>query len=483
LVSELTPEGVRLRMLKLTSNILEEIKNGQKEDLKLVDRVVLVNQGKGGDFRLDENGVLMFRDRVCVPDVLELKRQILDEGHRSSLSIHSGAGKMYQDLKRLFWWPGMKKEIAKFVYACLVCQKSKIEHQKPSGLMQPLFIPEWKWDGISMDFLGALPKTVKGFDSIWVVVDRLTKSAHFVPIKTGMSVAKLVEIYIEQIVRLHGIPSSIVSDRDPRFTSKFWESLQAALGTKLRLSSSYHPQTDRQTERTIQSLQDLLRACVFEQGVSWVECLPLIEFTYNNSFHSSIGMTPFEALYGRRCRTPLCWFESGESALLGPEVVQETTEKVKMIQEKMKASQSQQKSYHDKKRKDIEFQAGDHVFLRVNPLTDVGRALKCQKLTPRFVGLFEIIEKVEVVAYRIALPPSLSNLHDVFHVSRLLKYVYHASHVIQVDDLEVRDNLTVGTWPVRIEDRKVKRLRDKEIVLVKVIWVGPTGKKNSHISS
>jgi len=236
-----------------------------------VDRVVLVNQGKGGDFRLDENGVLMFRDRVCVPDVLELKRQILDEGHKSSLSIHPGATKMYQDLKRLFWWPGMKKEIAEFVYACLVCQKSKIEHQKPSGLMQPLFILEWKWDSISMDFVGAFPKIVKGFDSIWVVVDPLTKSAHFLPIKTGMFVAKLVEIYVEQIVRLHGIPSSIVSDRDPRFTFKFWKSLQAALGTKLRLSSAYHPQTDGQTERTIQSLEDLLRACVLEQGVSWVE--------------------------------------------------------------------------------------------------------------------------------------------------------------------------------------------------------------------
>jgi hypothetical protein len=230
-----------LGMLKLTSNILEEIKNGQKEDLELVDRVVLVNQGKGGDFRLDGNSVLMFRDRVCVPDVLELKRRILEEGHKSSLSIHPGETKIYQDLKRLFWWPGMMKEIAKFVYACLVCQKSKIEHQKPSGLMQPLFVSEWKWDSISMDFVGALPKTIKGFDSIWVIVDRLTKSAHFVPIKTSMSVAKLAEIYIEQIVRLHSIPSSIVSDRDPRFTSKFWESLQVALGTKLRLSAAYHP--------------------------------------------------------------------------------------------------------------------------------------------------------------------------------------------------------------------------------------------------
>jgi len=206
----------------------------------------------------------------------------------------------------------------------------------------------------------------------------------------------------------------------------------------------------------------LLRAFVLEQGVSWVECLPLIQFTYRNSFHSSIGMAPFMALYGRRCRTPLCWFESGESALLGPDVVQETTEKIKMIQEKMKASQSRQKSYHDKRRKDIEFQVGNHVFLRVNPVTGVGP--------------FEIVEKIGAVAYRIALPPLLSNLHDVFHVSQLRKYVYDESHVIQVDELEVRDNLTVETWPVRVEDREVKRLRGKEIVLVKVIWAGPTGK-------
>jgi len=256
-----------------------------------------------------------------------------------------------------------------------------------------------------------------------------------------MLVAKLDEIYIEQIVRLHGIPSSIVSDRDPRFTSMFWESLQANGGTKLRLSYAYHPQTDGKTEKTIQSLEDFLRACVMEQGVSWVECLPLIEFTYNNSFHFSISMAPFEALYGRRCRTPLCWYESGESTLLGPEVVQETTEKVKMIQENVKASQSRQKSYHDKRRKDVEFQVGDHVFFRVNYVAGVGRALKCRKLTPRFVGPFEIVEKVGVLAYRIALPPSLSKLHDVFHVSQLWKYVYDVSHVIQVDDLEVMVNL------------------------------------------
>src|SRR6266487_3592322 len=232
---------------------------------------------------------------------------------------------------------------------------------------------------------------------------------------------------------------------------------------------------DGQSERTIQSLEDLLRACVLDRGLDWDSCLPLIEFTYNNSFHSSIGMAPFEALYGRRCRTPLCWYESGENVVLGPEIVHETTEKIRMIREKMKASQSRQKSYHDKRRKDIEFQEGDHVFLRVTSTTGVGRALKSRKLTSKFIGPFQISERVGKLAYRIALPPSLANLHDVFHVSQLRKYVKDPSHVIQSDDIQVRDDLTVETIPLRIEGRETKKLRNKEIVSVKVIWGGPAG--------
>jgi hypothetical protein len=221
LVCEVTPRSVRLGMLKLTNPFLEGIKEGQKVDAKLAEKLILINEGKDTDFKVDENGIMKYRGRVCVPDVPKMKKMILEEGHKSGLSIHPGVTKMYQDLKKLFWWPGMKRQISEFVYACLICQKSKIEHQKPSGLLKPLFIPEWKWDNIAMDFVGGLPKTAKGNEVIWVVVDRLTKSAHFIAIKTGMLVPRLAEIYVEQIVKLHGIPSSIVSDRDPRFTSRF----------------------------------------------------------------------------------------------------------------------------------------------------------------------------------------------------------------------------------------------------------------------
>lgn len=162
--------------------------------------------------------------------------------------------------------------------------------------------------------------------------------------------------------------------------------------------------------------------------------------------------------------------------MLGPDLVHETTEKVRLIREKMKASQSRQKSYHDKRRKDLEFQEGDHVFLRVTPLTGVGRALKSRKLTPKFIGPYQISERIGTVAYRVGLPPHLSNLHDVFHVSQLRKYVADPSHVIpRDDDVQVRDNLTVETMPLRIDGRKVKSLRGKEIPLVRVVWGGATG--------
>jgi len=263
------------------------------------------------------DGVLRFQDRVCVPGVPKLRRVILEEGHKSSPSIHLGVTKMYHDIRKMFWWPSLKRVVNEFVLVCLVYQKAKIEHQKPSGKLQPLEIPEWKWDNISMDFVVGLPRTPKGLNSIWVIVDRLTKSTHFIPINIRYSLKRLTSLYVNEIVRLHGVPSSIVFDRDPRFTSRFWESLHKALGTKLRLSSAYHPQTDDQTKRIIQSLEDLLRAYVLEQRGSWDSFLPLIEFTYNNS----ISMSPYKALYGRRCRTPLCWVDSGESIALGPEVV------------------------------------------------------------------------------------------------------------------------------------------------------------------
>ena len=200
----------------------------------------------------------------------------------------------------------MKKDVLEFVTKCMVCQRVKAEHQVPSGLLQPIRIPEWKWDRITMDFVVGLPLIGRKHDSVWVVVDRLTKSAHFLPVRTDYSLDKLAELYIKEIVRLHGIPISIISDRDPRFTSSFWGKLQEAMGTRLNFSAAFHPQTDGQSERVIQILEDMLRSCAIDYEGSWDRHIPLVEFVYNNSFQSSIIMAPYEALYGRKCRTPLC---------------------------------------------------------------------------------------------------------------------------------------------------------------------------------
>ena len=195
-----------------------------------------------------------------------IRKEILDEAHTTPYSIHPGATKMYQDLKSLYWWSGMKRDVVEYVSRWLTCQQVKAEHQRPSGLLQPLWIPEWKWEDISMDFVVGLPKTVGQHDSGCVIVDRFTKSAHFLPVKTTYTVEQYVELYVKEIVRLHGAPRSIVSDRDPTFTSKFWKILQEAIGTKLKFSTAFRPQTDGQSERTVQILEDMMRSCVLDFG-------------------------------------------------------------------------------------------------------------------------------------------------------------------------------------------------------------------------
>ena len=263
----------------------------------------------------------------------------MEEAHSSAYAMHPGSTKMYHTLKEHYWWKGMKRDIAEFVSRCLTCQQVKFEHQKPTRLLQSLLIPQWKWERITMDFVVGLPRCRSCHDTIWVIVDRLTKSAHFLPIRNSDSLAKLAQLYVREIIILHGTPVSIVSDRDPRFTLRFWPSLQNALGTRLYFSTAFHPQTDGQSERTIQTLEDILRACVMEFRGSWDTHLPLMEFAYNNSYQASIGMSPYEALYGRKCRTPVCWDEVGERKLVGPEIVQVTCDKIKVIRDRLKISQ------------------------------------------------------------------------------------------------------------------------------------------------
>uniref|UniRef100_A0A2N9III7 Reverse transcriptase n=1 Tax=Fagus sylvatica TaxID=28930 RepID=A0A2N9III7_FAGSY len=360
--------------LSVKPMLMDEIIAQQFEDpelYKLRDRV----KAKGViGFQIDEKGVLRHGNRLCVPTCGDFRKRIMEEAHSTPYTVHPGATKMYRDVKdvkAVFWWIGMKNDIAKFVAECLTCQQVKAEHQRPGGL------------------LCSLSLFLNGSGSI----------------------------------------------------------LQAAMGTTLNFSTAFHPQSDGQSERTIQTLEDMLRACILDLGGRWDDHLPLVEFAYNNSYHSSIEMAPYEALY-----------------------MVITVDKIKLIRGRMKAAQSRQKSYADKKRRKLELEVGDHVFLKVSPWKGVARFGKKGKLSPRYVGPFEILERVGPVAYRLALPPALSKIHDVFHVSALRKYIPHPSHVLKQIPMSIQGNLTYEEIPVEISDRKEQVLRTKTVALVKVLW-------------
>ena len=462
--------------LTIRSDIVKLIGESQALDEEILKIKASLNDPKNHDFSVDDNGLLRFRGRMCVASNDQLKQLILDEAHKSRYAMHPGGNKMFEDLKKCYWWNNMKREVAQYVQRCLVCQQVKAEHQKPGGLLQPLEIPLWKWAEVTMDFVTGLPPSRNGYDSIWVVVDRLTKSAHFLPVRTTYTSEKLAEIYRDEIIRLHGIPDGIVSDRDPKFVSRLWKQIQQGLGTKLKFSTAAHPQTDGQSERTIQTLEDLLRMCVLDYGGHWARHLPLVEFVYNNSYQASIGMAPYELLYGRRCKSPLYWDlsdripSSGATGLSTNDMLQDAIEKVRLVRERLKTAQSRQKSYADNRRRDLEFAVGDFVFLKLSPRKGFVRIGTQSKLNPRYIGPYQITDRVGAVAYRLLLPATVTGIHNVFHVSQLKKYYPDPSHVIEPAEITIDENLTYEERPVQILDYQVKNLRNKQIRQVKVLW-------------
>ncbi|GKC10630.1 putative reverse transcriptase domain-containing protein [Tanacetum coccineum] len=319
-----------------------------------------------------KEGEKLIRVRALCPDLIwlplfgGLRDLIMHESHKSKYSIHPGFDKMYQDLKKLYWWPNMKADIATYV--------------------------------------------------------------------------------------------------------RFWRSLQNALGTEVNMSTAYHPEIDGQSERTIQTLEDMLRACVIDFGKNWDRHLPLVEFSYNNSYHASIKAAPFEALYGRKCRSPICWSEVGDSQLTGPELVRETTEKIVQIKNRLLTARSRQKSYADVRRKPMEFSVGDMVMLKVSPWKGVIRFGKRGKLSPRYIGPFKIIERIGPVAYKLELPEKLRGIHSTFHVSNLKRCLADENLIIPLEEIQLDDKLHFIEEPVEIMDREVKRLKQSRIPIVKVRW-------------
>ncbi|GJX00129.1 putative reverse transcriptase domain-containing protein [Tanacetum coccineum] len=300
--------------LKLPSQILEAQNEALKEENVKNENL----RGMDKSFEIRPDGTRCIKNRSWLPLFGGLRDLIMHESHKSKYSIHPGSDKMYHDLKKLYWWPNMKAIIAEYVGKCLTCSRVKAECQKPSGLLVQPKVPMWKWERITMDFVTNLPKTSIGHDTMWVIVNRLSKAAHFIPTRATDSMETL---------------------------TRFWQSLQNALGTQLHMSTAYHPETDGQSERTIQTLEDMLRACVIDFGKGWDKHLPLVEFSYNNSYHASIKATPFEVLYGQKCRSLVCWAKVGDVQLTRPEIIQETTEKIVQIRQRLQAARDRQRSY------------------------------------------------------------------------------------------------------------------------------------------
>ncbi|GJR84185.1 putative reverse transcriptase domain-containing protein [Tanacetum coccineum] len=407
-------------------DLSERILKAQTEAMK-EERVKAENLGRliRPIFEIYSNGIRYFDKRIWLSLFGGLWDLIMHESHKLKYSIHPGSDKMYQDLKKLYWWPNMKADIATYVSKCLTGAKVKAEHQNLSGLLQQPEIPEWKCEKITMDFVYGLPRTPSGYDTIWVIVDRLTKSAYFLPMKKTDSMEKLTQQYLKKIICRHGVPVSIISDRDNRFASGFWRSLQKALGTDVNISIAYHPKTDGQSERTIQTLEDMLRACVIDFGKRWDQHLPLVEFSYNNSYHASIKASPFEALYERKCRSPICWSEVRDSQVTGPELVRETTKKIVQIKNRLLTVHIRQKSYADR--------------------------------------------KVESTVHW-AIHEKLCGIHNTFHVSNLKRCLANENLIIPLEEIQFDDKLHFIEEPVEIMDREVKQLKQSRIPIIKVRW-------------
>ncbi|GJW80080.1 putative reverse transcriptase domain-containing protein [Tanacetum coccineum] len=385
----LKPRPVRTMSITIHFRLKTKILEAQSEASKDIKTPTEWLRGLERHFEQQDDGEIYFFDRIWIPSV--------------------------GGVRKLYWWPGMKRDIAEYVSRCLTCSKIKAVHQKPSGFLQQPEIIEWKWEKITMDFVTKLPKSSSGHDTTWVVMDRLTKSAHLLPIRKDYKMEKLAKIYTNEIVARHGVSVSIISYRDSRFTSHLWQAFQ-------------------------------------------------------KDYHTSIKCAPFEALYGRKCRSPVIWTEVGESQLIGPEIVQEMTEKIVQIKERLKTARSRQKSYADKRRKPLEFQVGDRVLLKVSPWKGVVRFGKKGKLAPRYVGPFEIVECVGPVAYRLKLPQELSCVHDTFHVSNLKKCLAEPDVQVPLDEIEIDENLRFVEEPIEIVERDVKKLKRRRIPLVKVRW-------------
>jgi len=402
-----------------------------------------------------KQGVLFYHGRLVISPTSPSIPLLLEEFHSTPSGGHSGFLRTYRRLAENIYWIGMQKRVRDFVRACEVCQRQKYAATTPGGLLQPLPIPNAVWEDVSLDFITGLPKS-KGFDAVLVVVDRLSKYGHFILLKHPYTAKSVAEVFIKEIVRLHGIPQSIISDRDPIFISHFWRELFKLQGTKLNMSSSYHPESDGQTEVLNRCLESYLRCFASEQPKSWSHWIPWAEFWYNTTYHNSIGRTPFEVVYGRQAPN-LLRFLSNETKVAAVALeLNERDEALSQLKAHLLRAQQQMKKYADMKRRDVKFEVGEWVFLKLRPHRQHSVIKRIhQKLAARFYGPFQIIAKVGEVAYKLKLPDQ-SKIHPIFHVSLLKK---------AVGDFDVQEDLPKGLELAAEDDHSPERVLGSRVTV------------------
>ncbi|GJX45785.1 ty3-gypsy retrotransposon protein [Tanacetum coccineum] len=464
---------VTAAFMTLSQPVVGLLTDLKKENTTLEELVALhqqISEGNGPNGFRQEQGFVIFRDRYYVGKASTLKAILLREFHDAPSAGHGGVKKTLVGLSSLFHWTGMRKSVEEYIKQCLVCQQTKYSTQAVGGYLQPLPTPSAVWEDISMDFITGLPSS-KGLTVILVVVDRFSKYAHFAPLPTSFNAHKVAEVFLDIVVKLHGMPKTIVSDRDPIFVSKFWTQLFSLSGTQLNHSTAYHPQTDGQTEVVNRGLEQYLRAMVTDQPLNWVRFLPWAEYCYNTSYHSGIKMTPFQALYGR-LPLHLIPYPPGSSKVEAVEaLLVERDDLLRQLRENLLAAKNRMEVQANRKRRDVEFNVGDRVLVKLQPYRQSTLAKRhSNKLAKKFYGPYEVVERIGKVAYRLALPET-SKIHPVFHVSLLKLFTGNESAKVTELPEEFKDGHPMEQ-PEVVCDSRVVLSNGRPVRQVLVQWAG-----------